>query len=604
MRIAFPDSAEMRPSAPLERGLQAASPFEEARRGSACISPRESKLRERRAPLPLSLAAAVLGMATLLGTQPSRAQNAPKPNLLFILSDDHSYPFVGCYGDSNVRTPNLDRFAAEGMRFHRFFTTAPQCVPSRASYLTGRSPVAARITRFSSPLPRDEITFPEVLREKADYFVGVCGRTYHLDGSGKSGAAGELLEKHGLITFAQRYDYVKIGSDAQAVEQMKEFLDRKPTEKPFCLWLNFSDPHHPWNAPDSDRPDPASLKLPAHWPDLPGMRQQLADYCGEVNRVDRSVKAVLDVLAERGFATNTLVVFAGDNGQALPHGKGSLYDPGCNVPFLVRWPGVVKAGAESRALLSGEDLAPTLLAAAGAPIPARMTGVNFLRLLKGESLTPRKYVFTERGPHGSAPVTVNMKNNGYDLSRAVRSDRYKFIYNCTPWLPYAPVDSAGGAAWRQMTEASTNGNLVPELVATYFTTPRPVYELYDLQADSSELHNLSGQQAMGEVERELRLALAEKMITDFDYLPLPAIPGASGAQGGAAATSRPVANRARQFEQKDANKDGKLSYEEFSVGRDPADARTWFELRDTNGDGFLSREEFVSAAPLAKPRQP
>lgn len=345
--------------------------------------------------LSLLLVPFLLNVAGTMAT----AAEPPRPNILFILSDDHSYPFVGCYGDTNVRTPALDQFAAEGIKFHRFFTTAPQCVPSRASLLTGRSAVAARITRFSSPLARDEITFPEVLREKAGYFTGVCGRSYHLDGSAgnRGDAIGQLLEKHGLRTFEQRLDYVKQGSDKQALEQMKEFLDRRPEGKSFCLWLNFSDPHHPWNAPDSDRPDAASLKLPPHWPDLPGMRKQLADYCAEVNRLDRSVQGVLQLLAARGLAQNTLVVFVGDNGAALPHGKGSLYDPGCNVPFIVRWPGVVKPGGESRSLLSGEDLAPTLLAAAGVPIPTKMTGVSFLPLLRGKHFTPSKYLFAERG---------------------------------------------------------------------------------------------------------------------------------------------------------------------------------------------------------------
>ncbi len=382
------------------------------------------------------------------------------------------------------------------------------------------------------------------------------------------------------------------GSDKQALEQMQEFLDRKPEGKLFCLWLNFSDPHHPWNAPDTDRPDPASLKLPPHWPDLPGMRAQLADYCAEVNRLDRSVQGVLQLLAARGLAQSTLVVFIGDNGAALPHGKGSLYDPGCNVPCIIRWPSVVKPGGESRALLSGEDLAPTLLAAAGVPVPAKMTGASFLPLLRGEPFTPRKYLFTERGPHGSAPVTVNMKNSGYDLSRAVRSDRYKFIYNCTPWIPYSPVDSAGGAAWQEMTAAHAKGTLAAPLSATYFTTPRPVYEFYDLNEDPSELRNLSGQPALAQVERELRLALAEKMITDFDYLPLPAISEMSA--------SEPAGNRAAQFRQKDLNKDGKLSLEEFSAGRDAVEAKKWFGLRDTNNDGFLSREEFLPGSPLPK----
>ena len=241
-----------------------------------------------------------------------------------------------------------------------------------------------------------------------------------------------------------------------------------------------------------------------------------------MNRVDRTVAGVLEVLKSRGLMDSTLIVFCGDNGLALPHGKGSLYDPGANVPFVVRWPGVVKPGGDSRVLISAEDLAPTLLAAGGVAPGPKMSGVSFLPLLKGESFTPRKYLFVERGPHGSAPVTVNMTNAGYDLGRAVRSDRYKFIYNCTPWIPYSPVDSAGGPAWQQMQAANAEGKLSAGLRATYFTTPRPVYELYDLQADPSELNNLSGKPEVGPVERELRAALVEKMILDWDYLPLPA----------------------------------------------------------------------------------
>ena len=448
---------------------------------------------------------------------------AAKPNILFLLSDDQSYPFLSCFGDRNVKTPTLDQLAAEGMKFHRFFTTAPQCVPSRASLMTGRSPVAARITRFSSPLAKDEITFPELLQSQAGYFTGICGRSYHLDGSGKNSSTQmeEIFEKYKLKTFAERVDFLNVCADTLVASQLEAFLDKKPAEKPFFMWANFSDPHHEWNAPAEYRPDPASLTLPAHWPDLPGMRSQLADYCGEVNRVDQTVAGVLAVLKKRGLIDSTIIVFIGDNGAALPHGKGSLYDPGSNVPCLVRWPGVVKAGTESRELLSGEDLAPTLLAAAGLAPGPTMSGVSFLPLLKGEAHQPRQHIFVERGPHGSAPVSIGMSNSGYDLSRAVRSDHYKFIYNCTPWIPYSPVDSAGGLAWKQMREAKEQGKLSAGLVTTYFTTPRPVYELYDLDADPSELNNLSGKPAVAAVERSLRLALTEKMILDFDYLPLP-----------------------------------------------------------------------------------
>ena len=144
-----------------------------------------------------------------------------------------------------------------------------------------------------------------------------------------------------------------------------------------------------------------------------------------------------------------------------------------------------------------------------------------------------------------------------------------------------------------MTAAAANGTLARELVAIYFTTPRPVYELYDLEADPSELRNLSGQPAVAGVERELRLALAEKMILDFDYLPLPAVPEAGSGNA-------PVGNRAAQFRQKDANEDNRLSFEELSVGRVAEEAKRWFKLRDPNGDGLLSREEFVPASPFPR----
>jgi arylsulfatase A-like enzyme len=379
------------------------------------------------------------------------------------------------------------------------------------------------MTRFSAPLPRDEVTFPELLREHAGYFTGVCGRSFHLDGSNRSAAALRIHTDHGLKTFKNRVDYLATGPDEGVAGQVAEFLDKKPEDKPFFLWANFSDPHHPWNAPAEMRPDPSALVLPAHLPDLPKMRAQLADYLAEVHRIDRTIAGVLQILSQRNHLNNTLIVFCGDNGMAFPHGKGSLYDPGCHVPLVVWWPGVVRAASESRALVSGEDLAPTLLAAAGLTPHPRMSGVSILPLLKEQSFAVRQHVFLERGPHGSAPVSVDMKNSGYDLSRAVRSERFKFIYNCTPWIPYAPVDSAGGPGWREMEASHAEGLLDRQLAATYFKTPRPVYELYDLDSDPSELQNLSGQNAFSAVERELREALTEKMILDSDYLPLPAL---------------------------------------------------------------------------------
>jgi arylsulfatase A-like enzyme len=434
---------------------------------------------------------------------------------------------LGTLGDPDAVTPNIDRLAAEGMKFHRFFCVAPQCVPSRAGMMTGRSAVAARMTRFSSPLPREETIFPEVLRREGGYYTGIAGRGFHLDGPephslGAVSAKTRVNRELGFVTFADRVDFIDTSNPPEYAARVGAFLDGKPADQPFFLWMNFIDPHHYWNATE-DEPNSAKVTIPGYLPDLPNVRRQLAGYYGEVKRVDRQVQEIIDVIAKRGLADNLLIVFVGDNGRAFPHGKGSLYDPGLNVPFIVHWPGVIKPGTESRALISGEDLAPTLLAAAGLAAPERMTGESFLSLLRGEPHIARSHIFAERGPHGNEAIWSEVKSSVLDFSRCVRNDRYKFIYNATPWVPYAPVDSTRepNSGWNDMTMANDEGTLAPEFRRAHFTTPRPIYELYDLDADPSEMNNVVGDPELAPVEEELRLALIKKMTLDFDYLPLP-----------------------------------------------------------------------------------
>src|SRR6185295_15711565 len=130
--------------------------------------------------LPSRLAT-VCSLALIGAAFVSASLAAEKPNILLVLSDDHSVPHLGCYGNKDIKTPNLDRFASQGMRFDRHYVACPQCVPSRAAIMTGRSPVGINMTRFSAPLPREVKTYPEALRA-AGWFTGVCGRTFHLDG--------------------------------------------------------------------------------------------------------------------------------------------------------------------------------------------------------------------------------------------------------------------------------------------------------------------------------------------------------------------------------------------------------------------------------------
>jgi arylsulfatase A-like enzyme len=471
-------------------------------------------------------------LAAIVGSPAAAAGAAEKPpNILFLLSDDHSAPYLGCYGNPDVRTPNLDRLAGQGIRFNRMFVTCPQCVPSRASLMTGQSPVAVRMVRFTSPLPLGVPALPDLLHAGAGYFTGVGGRTYHLDGPPGAGpnaapVSTEVLDRYKLRTFKDRVDYVEKappGGWRRYGDHLAAFLDAAPRDKPWFFWLGFSDPHHPWNTRGARGTlDPAKIALPPQLPDLPGVRGDLARYLDEVEHLDGDVQSVLDELETRGLDGNTLLVFMGDNGMALPHGKGSLYDPGIHVPLLVRWPGVVKPGTVSDALISGEDFAPTMLAAAGVEPPKVMSGRSFLGLLRGTPFEARRHIFAERGPHGGdGGMRPDISAATFDLVRCVRSAHYKLIYNCTPHQPVGPVDSRNDPGWQEMLAAQQSGRLAPEYVRTYFTTPRPTFELYDLDQDPGELDNRVGRSDLAAVEHELKEALSEKMILDWDFLPLP-----------------------------------------------------------------------------------
>jgi arylsulfatase A-like enzyme len=462
------------------------------------------------------------GFTSLAGAPLLQAQSPSRPNIVVILSDDHTTQHLGAFGNPVIQTPNLDRFASQGMKFDRMFTAAPQCVPSRTAIMTGRSPVACRMGRFTSPLPPDVVTMPELLRAQG-YYTGICRRLYHLDGPGrKLPVSSKVFEEHGLTTFDKRVDWLdKNSTRAQTQDRVNTFLDKVPAGRPFFLWVNFNDPHHKWDDNAIPKPhDPAKIPVPSYLPDVPGMRADLARYYDEISRMDAEFQMVIDILEKRGHSQNTVVMFMGDNGYAFPHGKGSLYDPGLNVPLVIRWPGKVKAGSASSELLSGEDVTPTLLAAAGVTAPASMSGKSFLPLLTGRSTSgPRENIFAARLPHGGSPYSPRASN--FDLSRCVRTKTHKLIYNCTPQQEYWPVDSGADAGWQQVLAAHKAGKLKPEHEKAYFSLPRPVFELFDLEKDPAEMHNVAEEASYAKVRRQLTEIMMEKMILDYDFLPLP-----------------------------------------------------------------------------------
>lgn len=467
-----------------------------------------------------------LALAVLLAfTSPAGSAEKVPPNILLVLSDDQSWAHQGCYGNADIKTPNIDAFAKEAMRFDRYYVGTPQCVPSRATIMTGRSAIAVQNTRFSAPLATEYKIFPEILKEKAGYFAGVAGRTYHLDGSALPPESATVFEKNGLKTFAKRLDYVKTAGQREQIHaQFREFLDAVPKGKPFVLQLCFSDPHRPLDKNAIPQPhDPTKLKLPAFYPDTKLVREDFARYYDEIGRFDSDVGTVLAELKKRGLDGNTLVAISADNGAAQFRGKGTLNEFGIHCPLVVRWPGQVKPGTSTAELVSGEDFAPTFLTAAGVEIPKEMSGASFLPLLKGEKHTPREYVFAQRGAHGGGLPT---NSAAFDLGRCVVAQKHKLIYNALWQIPYHPVDFAGDEMWKELVQMNKDGKLAPELAKMYFSPTRPMFELYDLEADPNELKNLAGTKEAANVEQKLKGALQEWMILQRDFVPLPVPPPA------------------------------------------------------------------------------
>jgi len=417
----------------------------------------------------------VCAVTGLIHTSSAIASAPDRPNILLILSDDHSVPHLGCYGHPDLKTPVLDGMASEGAMFWRAYTTAPQCVPSRAGILTGRSTVDIRMTRFSAPLSRGIKTFPEVLRENG-YYTGICGRSYHLDGSGrKPEITIETFDRYNLQTFRHRVDYLRQGRDTEVVNYFQEFLSQVPEGRPFFMWANFSDPHRIFNAGEHE-PDPDRIFLPEGFPETFKVREDLAGYYGEIQRLDQHIGLLLDELIKRGQFDNTVVVFMGDNGAALFRGKGTLYERGLNVPLIVRFPEKIEAGSVYRDLISGEDIAPTLLDFASLnPLP-EMTGISFKPLVENQKYEGHPYVFAERGPHGSGLPT---STGPFDLSRCVIGKKYKLIYRTLWQLPYHPVDFARLPMWKELRQMATDGTLEEPWSSLYFSPERPMFGLDD-----------------------------------------------------------------------------------------------------------------------------
>lgn len=409
----------------------------------------------------------------------SAAHAADKPNILFIIADDCTFRDIGCYG-GQAHTPNIDKLAAEGMRFTRCFQAAPMCSPTRHNIYTGLYPVK------SGAYPNH--TFAKVGTKSVAQYLNKTGYRVALTG-----------KKHIGPKEVFPFEYLKAGKvknnpNFEAIDNLMK--ESKLKDQPFCVFACSNEPHTPWNKGDASRYKAADLKLPPYFVDTPETREAMTRYLAEITYYDWQVGKLLKLLDKNGVAENTLVMMVSEQGSSFPFAKWTCYDSGLQSACVVRWPGKIEAGAVTDAMVEYVDFLPTFLDAAGGDPEPALDGESFLPVLLGKKKTHKEFVY--------GIMTTRGINDGSDTFgiRSVRNDRYKYILNLTPEIEFqnACMKSAEFRSWEA--KASGGDSDAADKVKRYRV--RPGEELYDITADPYEWNNLASAPEFASVKIELK----------------------------------------------------------------------------------------------------
>ena len=405
-----------------------------------------------------------------------------KPNIILIVTHDTG-DRLGCYGHDDVQTPNLDRIAAEGVRFANNFCTAPLCSPSRGAIITGRYPHSNGLMGLVGPnwsLPESNTRLVQLLSREG-YRTVLFGRQHEMRDPTRLG-----------------FDAVRVHTPPchchKVIPEAVKFLRDAGKDRPFYLHMGFKETHRPFDIDLYTPADPTNVVVPAYLPDNEFTRLDLAQFNGQIEFLDRCIGTLTEALDETGLAEDTILAFTVDHGPAFPRAKSTLYDPGIRTALLMRWPARWSARQVNDELISNVDLMPTLLEAIGATVPECVEGRSFLPLLEGCATTSRTEVFAEKSYHGC-----------YDPMRCVRTTEWKYTrsYEERPWL-VMPSDVE-----RSLTRQGMGDDHLRH---------RPPVELYDLESDPNETENLAGQAACETAEADLRCLLDEWMTATQDPL--------------------------------------------------------------------------------------
>ncbi len=413
---------------------------------------------------------------------------ADKPNFLFIIADDCTFRDIGCYG-GQAHTPNIDQLAREGMRFTRCFQAAPMCSPTRHNIYTGLYPVK------SGAYPNH--TFVKDGTKSVVHYLKPLG--YRVALSGKTHIAPREI-------FPFEYSSDKKNPDLDVIDKL--FADTKKTGNPFCLFACSNEPHSPWNKGDASRYDPAKLKLPPYFVDTEETRINMTKYLAEITYYDWQVGQCLKLLDKHGLRKNTLVIVVSEQGSSFPFGKWTCYDTGLQSAQIASWPGQIKPGTVSNAMVEYVDLLPTFVEAAGGKPAPVLDGKSFLPVLSGKANHHKNHVYgimTTRGIiNGSTHFGI----------RSVRSENYKYILNLSPEIKFRNACTRSSIYQSWAKKAKDGDKDAIDKTNRYET--RPAEELYAINKDTLEWKNIADDPKFYDTKKQLRQKLDEWMKAQGD----------------------------------------------------------------------------------------
>jgi N-sulfoglucosamine sulfohydrolase len=443
-------------------------------------------------------------LAMVLGLLPARGGAGEQPNILFILADDVNYEALGCYGGENATTPNIDRLASVGIKFERAYAAMAMCAPFRGELYTGLYPVRSGVDRNHTKAKEGT--------KSVCHYLGDLGYRVALTG-----------KKH--ASPASVFPFVTPGSGTGGDIQWEDVgaFMKEESEAPFCLFVCSHNAHAAWTEGDASQFKAEEIKLLPTQHDNAETREVMTHYYAEVEALDDEVGRALDLLEASGQADKTLVFFCSEQGWALGFSKWTNWDTGVHTGLLARWPGVIKPGVVTDALVQMADVLPTLVDAGGGRSGDKgFDGSSFLPVLRGEAATHREYVY---GMHQNVP-----EGEPYPI-RSIRDEEYHLILNLTPEAEYHEkhimAENSRLVWWPALVAASNAGDEGGKKLMEKFVN-RPAVELYRVNQDPYEMKNLADHPEHGAARKRLEAEIGRWMKAQGD-------PGAILDGGGAKA---------------------------------------------------------------------